>query len=278
MSGSGPVYPRRDLAARGLRPRKRLGQNFLRDGTVLAKIIDAARLVPSDEVLEVGAGTGVLTDALASNVHRLVAVELDDALYELLRERYAGRPDVAVLHLNALDLDSCAYFPGAYKLIANIPYYITGPLLRHFLEAACPPALLVLMVQRDVAERMAATPGTLSLLGVSVQRYADVEIISRVGRGAFFPAPKVESAIVRLTPRHLEEDEGERKAFFTVARAGFGVRRKQLVNALQNGLGISREESADLLRVAEIESVRRAETVTVPEWERLARAWRGREA
>lgn len=260
------------LRRHGLRPRKRLGQNFLRERAYLRVIADAADLEVGDRVLEIGAGTGVLTHALADRGAEVVAVELDDALYDVLVREYADVSNVRILHANALNLDPCEQFPGPYKLIGNIPYYITGPILRHFLEACCPPALMVLMVQREVAQRMTAAPGHLSLLGVSVQFYAQPRVVSRVPAGAFYPPPKVESAIVRLTPRDntpldLRDD------LFTLARAGFATRRKQLGNALSRGLGLDRDATTRLLAGAGIDAARRAETLSLPEWEHLTRVW-----
>jgi 16S rRNA (adenine1518-N6/adenine1519-N6)-dimethyltransferase len=255
------------------RPRKRLGQNFLRDRAFLARILAAGAVGPDDEILEIGPGTGVLTDALAAAAGKVVAVELDDALYDLLAARYANDEQVQIVHANALGFDPCAHFPGPYKLIANIPYYITGPLLRHFLEARCRPELIVMMVQREVADRITAGPGALSLLGVSVQRYAGARTICRVPAGAFYPRPKVDSAIVRLVPYQDERWEAPDDDFFTVARAGFGLRRKQMANALGHGLGLDRAATLDLLAAAGIEPARRAETLSLAEWDRLAQVF-----
>lgn len=260
------------------RPRKRLGQNFLRDRAFLARIIEAGELSPRDEVLEVGPGTGALTEALAAAAARVVAVELDDSLFALLIRHFGGTPNVEVIHGDALRVNPCDVFAGSYKLIANIPYYITGPLLRHFLEARCQPDVLVLMLQREVAQRIAASPGDLSLLGVSVQRYADPHIICRVPAGAFYPRPKVDSAIVRLTPHRNRIWLSAADDFFAVARAGFGLRRKQLVNALAHGLAVSREAASLLLADAGVAPSRRAETLSLEEWDRLASAWAGRKA
>lgn len=265
--------PARNLRARGLAPKKSLGQNFLRDRSYLARILAAAEIGPGDDVLEIGAGTGILTEALAGQARRVVAIELDDGLYGMLSEQFQGASQVTIWHGDALTFDPCAHFEGRYKLIANIPYYITGPLLRRFLEADCPPHLLVLMVQREVAERMAAAPPHLSLLGVSVQYYAGVKIVARVPAGAFYPVPRVDSAIVRLAPHRRATHDPAQQAFFAVARAGFGTRRKQLINALGHGLAIPREAAASLLDCAGVEAGRRAETLSIGEWERLAACW-----
>lgn len=258
------------LREEGLRPRKRLGQNFLRDRSFLRHILDAAEIGPDDTVLEIGAGTGVLTAELVARARRVVAVELDDQLAALLEREFAGAENFTVWHGNALDFDPCRHFDGAYKLVGNIPYYITGPIIRHFLESACLPQVLVLMVQREVARRMAAGPGDLSLLGVSVQYYSVPRLVTKVPRGAFHPVPKVDSAIVSLTPHQEQPAPESRRAFFRVARAGFGTRRKTLTNALSIGLDISRDQSRDLLERAGIRPETRAEALSLAEWHRLS--------
>jgi 16S rRNA (adenine1518-N6/adenine1519-N6)-dimethyltransferase len=245
----------------------------LQDRAALRRIVEAAGLQPGDHVLEVGAGTGILTNALIQHGATIVALELDDALYEALCQRFAGVPTVEILHMNALSFDPCEHFAEKYKLIANIPYYITGQLLRHFLEATCRPSRLVLMVQREVAERMVAAPGRLSLLGVSVQVYATPKVVARVPAGSFHPKPKVDSAIVSLEPRAEQPPPEVVQALFEVARAGFAVRRKQLGNALAAGLHLSREETLALLSRAGIDPHRRAETLSISEWETLGRDW-----
>jgi 16S rRNA (adenine1518-N6/adenine1519-N6)-dimethyltransferase len=260
-------------ARSAVRPRKRLGQHFLRDRGILPRILAAAQIESADDIVEIGAGTGVLTEALAGAGGRLLALELDDRLTSRLRDEFAHNPRVRIWHGNALEFDPCEAFSGPYKLVANIPYYITGPLVRHFLESGCQPRVLVLMVQREVAERMVARPGQLSLLGVSVQYYAGAELVTRVPAGAFFPPPKVESALVRLVPYRPHTGDTAERAFFTVARAGFGLKRKQLVNSLMHGLALTREQSRDLLAAAGIEPQRRPETLDLSEWLALASYW-----
>ncbi|MGI8824469.1 MAG: 16S rRNA (adenine(1518)-N(6)/adenine(1519)-N(6))-dimethyltransferase RsmA [Chloroflexota bacterium] len=265
--------PSHVLRAHNLRPRKSLGQSFLQDRRFGERVVDALEPAQGDEVLEVGPGTGVLTDALAEKVGRLVAVELDAQLCTLLAIRYKDT-NVQVVHANGLDIDPSGYFKRAYKVVGNIPYYVTGPMLRHFLEAAPVPETLVFMLQREVAERIVASPGSLSLLGVSVQLYARPAIVARVPSGAFFPKPRVDSAIVRLKPHGQRHEPEAVRAFFTVARAGFGTRRKQLANALANGLELDRSAAHALLEAASIDPARRAETLSVDEWLRVADVWR----
>jgi 16S rRNA (adenine1518-N6/adenine1519-N6)-dimethyltransferase len=269
----GAPSPASLLHGRGLGPRKRLGQNFLRDRSFLPRIVAALDLQPDDQVVEIGAGTGVLTGALLGAGTRVIAIELDDALFALLTDELGADPRLRLWHGNVLDFDPCEQVDGPYKLVGNIPYYITGPIVRKFLESPCRPGLLVFMVQREVAERMVARPGDLSLLGVSVQYYADARIVMRVPAGAFYPPPKVDSAVVALVPRGSAPGSDEAGTFFEVARAGFSVRRKQLANALANGLRRPRADVQRALSSAGIEGSRRAEELTLDEWRRLARAW-----
>src|SRR4051812_31963819 len=213
----------------GLRPRKRLGQNFLTDRSVPPRIADAAMLRPDDQVIEVGPGLGVLTEELAGRLDpeagRLVAVELDDNLVPLLRERFAERPHVSLVHADVLEVtpaDIAGNHP--YKVVANLPYYITSAVLRHFLEAEAKPDLMVVMVQREVAERMVARPPDMSLLSVAVQFYGKPKIMFRVPPGAFHPAPKIESAVVRIElykPGEEAVNVEDEAGFFRVVRAGF---------------------------------------------------------
>src|SRR5919199_4060899 len=168
------------LRRHGLAPRKRLGQNFLRDRSYLDRIVAAAEIEPNDVVLELGAGTGVLTRALLRDAGRVVAVELDDSLAAVLAGDLGHFEQLRVWHGNALAFDPCVEMPERYKVVGNIPYYVTGPLIRHFLETQCRPCVIVFMVQREVAERIVAKPGQLSLLGVSVQYYAEARIVTRV--------------------------------------------------------------------------------------------------
>jgi 16S rRNA (adenine1518-N6/adenine1519-N6)-dimethyltransferase len=253
------------LRAGGLAPRKRLGQNFLRDRSYLRRIVDAAEVQDTDDILEIGAGTGVLTRALVERARRVVALELDDSLFALLQHDLAEMLNLDLRHGNALDFDPSVHFSGPYKLVGNIPYYITGPLIRRYLEIRPQPTLLVLMVQREVAERIVAQPGHLSVLGVSVQFYATADIVARVPAGAFYPVPKVDSAILKLVPKSGPLGTNP-DAFFRVVKAGFSMRRKQLGNSISAGLHLPRAAAHELLRAASIDDTRRAETLSIAEW------------
>lgn len=279
------------LAALGIRPRKGLGQNFLVDPAHRARIVGAAQLTSGDTVLEVGPGPGVLTDLLAAQAGRVIAVELDDRLIPFLRQRYADQPHVTIVHADILEVDVDALLQEAtglqqpassiqhpvpsirYKVVANLPYYVTSAAIRHLLEAPAPPDLLVLTVQREVAERMVARPPHMSLLALGVQYYCSGEIVARVPAGAFFPVPKVDSAVVRLArrPAPIATDITV-SGFFRVARAGFGQPRKQLRNSLAAGLGLTTAQVEAWLTGSGVAPARRAETITLEEWAVLARS------
>lgn len=261
------------LRAYGLHPRKALGQNFLVDRDALRDVVRAAELQPGETVLEIGPGVGTLTAALAAEGADVLAVELDEGLAGLLRARMVLKGNVRVLNGNVLHLDLAELLPAGrpFKVVANIPYYITAPILRLFLEGPRRPDTLVLMVQREVAERLTAVPGKLSVLGVTTQFYADVEVVRVVPSASFLPPPQVDSAIVRLRPQEappISVDDPDR--FFRLVKAGFGEKRKQLHNALVHGLAhIPAPEIDAALVAAGIERTRRAETLSLQEWERL---------
>jgi len=260
------------LLKHGIHPNKGLGQHLLISRRALESVVAAADLTPEDVVLEVGAGTGVLTRELAARAHQVVAVELDRAILPVLRETTAGLANVEILERNILDMRPEEVFSGArYKLVANLPYYITSLILRHLLESLNPPTMLVVMVQREVAERITAAPGAMNLLGLSVQYFGSPRIIGYVPATAFHPPPKVESAIVRVEvyPEPLA-GVAVRELFFRLAHAGFAEKRKQIHNALERNLGVPRETVGRWLAAVGIEPTRRAQTLSLDEWLRLA--------
>lgn len=264
------------LRQHGLQPKKSLGQNFLYDPHILQRIVAAAEIPPQATVLEVGAGLGTLTRYLACAARRVVAVELDGRLIPLLREVLAGASNVTLLQGDILTLDLTPWLADADPLlvVANIPYYITSALIRRLLEGTVRPQRLVLTVQREVAERICAAPGALSLLALSVQVYGQPRPVGRIPAGAFYPPPKVDSTILRVDlypqPRLPAEDL---PIFFRLAQAAFAQRRKTLRNALAAGLGWPPTQVETLLRQAEIDPRRRAETLSLEEWGRLLRAY-----
>jgi 16S rRNA (adenine1518-N6/adenine1519-N6)-dimethyltransferase len=258
----------------GVRPNKRLGQNFLVDPGALKEVLQAAEIDSQASVLEIGPGLGSLTRLLARQARRVVAVELDENLLPPLYQVLAAHTNVEIVQGDILAHDPARLMGEAgYRVVANIPYYITSALIRHLLEARLKPQRLVLTVQREVAERICAGPGDLSLLALSVQVYGKPRIAARIPADAFYPAPKVDSAVVRvdladqpaIPPADLE-------AFFRLAKAGFSQKRKTLRNSLAGGLHLEKAQASELLEAAGIDPKRRAETLSLEEWERLVTA------
>ena len=259
------------LYAHHMRPNKAFGQNFLVDHSILLRIVEAAEIHPGDQVLELGAGTGVLTRELARFARRVVAVELERNMLSLFGETTRNFTNVELIERNLLYVDPTDIFGSEpYKLVANLPYYITAPTFRHFLESANPPRLIVVMVQYEVAQRIVAEPGDLSLLGVSIQFYGKPKIIAHVPARAFYPAPKVDSAILRIdTKDEVPLTREQRDSFFRLVQAGFSERRKQLHNSLTHGLHRKDMEVRATLLAANIDPSRRAETLSIEDWLRL---------
>ncbi len=256
----------------GLRPSKGLGQNFLVDRSVPPKILAAAQLSPEDSVLEIGPGVGVLTLPLARTVRQLTAIELDKRLYDYLHAALAPFPGAKLIEGDALEFDPSQLAPEPYKLVANIPYYITSAILRHFMESNHRPTRLVLMVQKEVAQRIAAQPPDMSLLAVSVQFYGRPKIWATVPAGAFFPPPKVDSAILLIetfAPTEQPVPDVDVSRFFDIVRAGFGQKRKQLVNSLAVGLKRDKAYIREVMQLAGLEETQRAESLSLPEWGKL---------
>ena len=275
-----------DLVRRhNLNLKKSLGQNLLIDSTHLARIADAADLETTDTVLEIGPGLGALTHYLAERAGRVIAVELDQRLMPVLRAEFADRPHVSFVHGDILELNPAEFFrmlrpdqPGTasaaepYKVVGNLPYYITSAVLRHVLESLPPPTLAVLLVQQEVAQRMVAQCGAMSLLAVSVQFYARPRALHKIPAGAFLPRPKVDSRVVRLDVRAKPAvPDVEPARFFQIVRAGFSQRRKQLRNSLSAGLSCTKEQADHWLTSSGIEPRRRAETLSLQEWGMLTR-------
>lgn len=278
------------LASDGLRPQKKFGQHFLTDPRILESIVDAAEVSAADTVLEIGPGLGHLTRTLARRAERVVAVEVDTALAEKLQAEFANLANVSIIQGNFLDAASADWIQpqgnriiaGAgnnpapvsvpFKVVANLPYYITSAILRHLLDAPEKPQVIVVMVQREVAQRMVARPPHMNLLAVSVQFFAQPHIMRTIAAGAFYPPPKVDSAVVRLNvfdQTRLPTPQIDR--FFEIVRAGFGERRKQLRNSLAHGLGLEIDTVLAAMNHAGISSSRRAETLALDEWVTLAR-------
>lgn len=285
MNLSSPAAVAALLKRYGLHPRRRFGQNFLVDANTLAKIVGAGDVGEGDCVLEIGAGLGVLTQALAEAVGldgQVVTIEIDRDLLPALTETVADRPQVRVVSADALTLDWPGFLRERFgnesprvKVVANIPYNITTPLLTGLLASKDYFAVIVLLVQKEVAQRLGAAPGTpdYGALSVFAQFHAQVETIGIVSRRVFLPAPDVDSAIVRLTPyKSSPVPVADEAQFFAVVRAAFGQRRKALVGALSGdpALGWSRERAAVALATAGIDPQRRGETLSLEEFACLA--------
>jgi 16S rRNA (adenine1518-N6/adenine1519-N6)-dimethyltransferase len=260
------------LRQSGIKARKSLGQHFLVDGTVLSTIIEAAELSSGDTVIEVGPGLGILTSELARHAGNVIAVELDTELASLLQRRLASLPNLRVINADILKVKLSKLLGGKskYKVVANLPYYITSPVLRYFVEASPKPSLMVMMVQKEVGEAIVAGPGDMSLLAVSLQVYSRARIVASVPAQSFYPQPKVDSVILRFdTLPEPAVKVADMHAFFEVVKSGFSSPRKQLHNSLAHGLGMKPAEVAPFLNRAAIDPKRRAETLSLEEWAKL---------
>lgn len=254
------------------RPRQRLGQNFLQDPAALQLIVNSAGIRKSDTVLEIGSGLGSLTGYLAKAARDVVAVEIDPQLAEIAEDVLRPFGNVRLVRADFLDLElGDLGLPAEFVVAANIPYYVTSAIVRRLLEAPLRPRCIVLTVQKEVAQRICAEPPQMSLLAVSVQIFGEPEIVAGIPAGAFYPVPDVDSAIVRIDcSRPPLVDEGLRPRFFQVVRAGFSQPRKMLRNALAAGMDMLPAQVETFLLGVDIDPRRRAETLTVPEWIRLA--------
>jgi len=258
----------------GLHPKKGLGQNFLVDDTYLQRIVEAAGVGPLDEVLEIGAGLGSLTRYLASAAGRVCAVEMDGRFMAVLKKVLKDFSNVTLVNADILEMDPGEWMgKSGYLVVANIPYYITSALIRHLLEARLKPGRMTLTIQQEVAQRICAKPGDLSLLALSVQVFGAPRVALNIPAGSFYPAPKVDSAV--LVVDLLDEPlipRDDLREFFSLAKAAFGQKRKMLHNALAGYAGLGSEGSLRLLEQAAIDPQRRAQTLSLEEWGRLAAA------
>lgn len=260
----------------GLNAKKSLGQNFLLDESALEKVVTAAEIPPDATVLEIGPGLGSLTRHLSRAAARVVAVELDAGILPALQEVLVDCHNVTIVHGDILQQEMASLIsdPG-YLVVANIPYYITSAVIRHLLEAPVRPSRLVLTMQKEVAERICAKPGDMSLLALSVQVYGAPRQATRIPAGAFYPPPKVDSAVLRvdLYPQPRIPDD-QLDTFFRLAKLAFAQKRKTLRNTLSAGLRWPPETATRLLDKASIDPMRRAETLSLDEWAQLVTVYR----
>jgi 16S rRNA (adenine1518-N6/adenine1519-N6)-dimethyltransferase len=266
----------------GIKADKRLGQHFLVDRQPLSAIIKAAQLLPEDEVLEIGPGLGALTLELGARVKRVVAVEKDRQLIPILEDLTGDFKNICILEADVLKLNMNkmreSHFDGRFKVVANLPYYITSPIIMKIIENRRWITLAVFMVQKEVAQRLTACPGSkdYGILSIAVQMYADIKLICTIGSNSFLPPPKVESAVIQIIlrqkPRVRLEDEA---FFFKVVEAAFGERRKTLKNSLKSRLtlpGINPDVIDKALEAVGIDNLRRGETLSIEEYAKLAEA------
>jgi 16S rRNA (adenine1518-N6/adenine1519-N6)-dimethyltransferase len=251
----------------GIKPSKGLGQHFLVDKPSLETIMDAAAVTKDDTVLEIGPGLGVMTRPLTGLAGQVIAVETDQVLASLLTRDAPA--NLRVVTADILDFD-LSTLPSGYKVIANIPYYLTSKIFRLLIESPNPPQLLSVLIQKEVAERITAPPGKLSILALSVQYYGHPEIIRIVERHKFWPTPEVDSAVLRVTlsgPAFAADPDD----LFRLIKAGFGERRKQLKNSLAGGLNLTTDLAVKLIKAAKLPPTARAQELDLKAWERLYR-------
>ncbi|MGE5392684.1 MAG: 16S rRNA (adenine(1518)-N(6)/adenine(1519)-N(6))-dimethyltransferase RsmA [Candidatus Saccharibacteria bacterium] len=264
------------LKSAGLKPKEYLGQNFLIDEEALAEAVGSAGLTAKDTVLEVGPGLGVLTEKLAQEAGRVVAVEKDPRLMGLLRARFKPMKNVEIVPGDILKFHVAKTIPGAYKVVANIPYYLTSKLISVLLEQEHRPELMVIMVQKEVAQRITAKPGNLSILSLSVNFFAQAEIIRLVPKESFWPKPEVDSAIIRIRSKATLPDV-DRKFFFRLLHLAFSGKRKQIHNTLGKALDIPRPMLDGILSSLGLDSTVRPQELSLSQWLELTGKLSGRQ-
>jgi 16S rRNA (adenine1518-N6/adenine1519-N6)-dimethyltransferase len=264
-----------------MNPKKSLGQNFLRDYVVVQQVVSAISPQKDEICVEVGPGEGVITKYLVESEARVMAVELDDELVEKLKKSFITKKNIVVIHDDILkvflmqELLKTGWAGKSqeisFRVVGNLPYYITSAIIRLFLEMQPKPKEMFFMVQKEVAERIIAKPGDMSILAVAVQYYAEAKILFPVSRESFFPVPKVESAFVKIVPKTRSDNHDAQKVLFRIVRAGFSSRRKMLANTLSSSLHISKDIVISLLRSAEIDAMARAQDLRIEDWELLTK-------
>jgi len=259
-----------------IKPIKRLGQNFLIDKQVIKKVIRAANLNSKDIVLEIGPGTGVLTQEITKTAKKIIAVEKDPRMCEALKENLKEFKNIEIIQGDVLNLvkhkfvlNQVKHIP--YKIVANLPFYITAPVIRKFLEIKNPPKEIILIIQKEVAQRICAKPPKMSVLAVSVQFYANVKLISYISKKSFRPKPKVDSAIIKITPCAKPSLAQNKDKFFRIVKAGFAHPRKQLANNLSKMLKLDKKKLSSLLLKNNIQPTQRAETLSIKDWIKLSK-------
>lgn len=255
-------------------PKKELGQHWLKDRLILEAIADSANITPEDTVLEIGPGLGTLTSELLRRAGSVTAVEFDKDLATKLPGQFPGKSLTVINHdILTFDLDA---LPQGYVVVANVPYYITSKIVQKLMTATNKPRAAVLLVQKEVAERIAAKPGDMSILAISAQVYAEATLGIEVPKEFFTPPPKVDSQVVILQTRHTPlVAESDEKEFFRLVKAGFSAKRKKLRSSMSGGLGIGKTQAEELLQQAGISPDARAEDISIEQWYALTERYRG---
>jgi len=257
-----------------MKPKKYLGQNFLINDSILPTIIKAAEINAGDTVVEVGPGTGILTKALLDAGAKVFAIEKDFDLIAGLTQKFGNSKNLKIVHQDALWFDETTL--PKYKVVANLPFNVAAPLIRKFLESSNQPELMVLMVQKEVAEKITAKPGNSErgILTLSVEFYGNAEIVADVSKNSFKPMPKVDAAIIKIEPKKLHtvgvSKQVESKLFFRIVKAGFAAKRQQIHNSLAATLRLPKDQVKDILSRANIEPQKRAEDLTLKDWLNLS--------
>lgn len=256
---------------KSLKPLKKLGQNWLINPKILEFIVSAANIGPNDTVLEVGPGTGLLTEKLAETGAKIIAVEKDRRLVPALKEKFKNQKNVRIIESDILrfDLDQIKVEPWKYKLIGNIPYYLTSHLLRTVLEKWPKPKLILFTVQKEVAQRIVAKPPKMNMLALAVQFYAKAEIVKYISKGNFCPVPKVDSALIKIEPQAQTHPKTFTENFFKLAKAAYSGKRKQLLNSLSNNLKIDKKILSRALAQSGIAPTQRPESLSIEKWLKL---------
>lgn len=272
-----PDKPKNIPGSYNFKPNKLLGQNFLADKNILEKIISAAEISKNDTILEIGPGLGALTQRMGERAGKIIAIEKDKQLAQALKRKFEDKNNVEIIEGDILNfLKNSDLFKNSeiknYKIVANIPYYLTSHLIRLVLELPEPPKEIILMIQKEVALRICARPPKMSLLSTAVQFYAEPKILFRVSKSAFWPRPKVDSAVIKITPHAGRKlDKNQIAFFFKILHAGFSSPRKQLLNNLAAGLGRKKEEMEKILEELELDFRRRPQTLDVDDWLKIAK-------
>ncbi len=265
------------LKEHNFKPNRKMGQNFLVSQEILDKIIEVSQLTSQDIILEIGPGLGILTKELAKKARQVVAVEKDSLLTSFLKGQFENFKNVKIISGDILHLDGSEFIFGAgdktYKVVANLPYYITNPVLRKFLESPPSPSLMILMVQKEVAERICAVPPKMSKLSVFSQLYSHPEIICFVSRKLFYPSPKVDSALIKVVPLTVQFSKQFYQDFSKIVKAGFAFPRKQLGGNFKRGFNLSNNQLRDLFFENGIAPTQRAETLSVNDWIKLTKSF-----